>query len=120
MVTPSKKPLLKAADIRPGTHITAVGSDTPDKQELDAGIIAASDIVVCDSLEQCRSRGEVFKAVSAGSFNHSDALELGNLVNGTAQGRKSDRQLTVADLTGVAVQDIQISVAVFKMLSNKR
>jgi len=47
-VTPSKTPLLYAADIRPGTHITAIGSDTPEKQELDCVILARADIVVTD------------------------------------------------------------------------
>ncbi|MCP4721644.1 MAG: ornithine cyclodeaminase family protein, partial [Desulfobacteraceae bacterium] len=55
--TPSRTPLLTEADIRPGTHITAMGSDTPQKQELDSNILKKADLVVADSVSQCRERG---------------------------------------------------------------
>jgi ornithine cyclodeaminase len=119
MATPAKEPLLYADQIRKGTHITAMGSDTPEKQELDAHILARADVVVADSLEQSKSRGEIYRATTAGVLDRSKVLELGNVVNGTTAGRTSEDQLTVADLTGVAVQDIQISVAVLKRLQEK-
>jgi ornithine cyclodeaminase len=117
MATPSKKPLLMVDQIREGTHITAMGSDTQEKIELDPHILAKADIVVGDSLEQCKSRGEIFKAVSAGVMDMSKPVELGNVIAGKAKGRTSDNQITVADLTGVAIQDIQISAAVYKALT---
>ena len=66
--TASHKPLLSAADIRPGTHITAMGSDTPEKSELAPDILAAAHAVVADSIPQCLVRGEVFRAVSDGAI----------------------------------------------------
>jgi len=116
-VTPARKPLLYADHIRPGTHITAVGSDTEEKQELDPRILAAADIVVADSLEQCRSRGEIFRAVRAGVMSPDKPVELGNVVVDATLQRASDEQITVADLTGVAVQDVQITKAVYRALS---
>jgi len=115
--TPSKTPLLSAADLRPGTHITAVGSDTPDKQELDSEILARADVVVADSLAQCRLRGEIHKALAAGKIDESRVVELGNIISGRASERTSDSQITVADLTGVAVQDIKIASAVYRALA---
>jgi ornithine cyclodeaminase len=114
--TPSKKPLLSAADLRPGTHITAVGSDTPEKQELDSGILARADVVVADSLPQCRLRGEIHKALEAGLIKEDRCVELGAVVCGREKGRTSDNQITVVDLTGVAVQDIEIASAVYRAL----
>ncbi len=61
--TPSKTPIFRSRDIREGTHITAIGSDTPDKQELDSAILRHADVVVADSIEQCMVRGEVYKAM---------------------------------------------------------
>lgn len=55
--TPSRSPLLYASQIRKGTHITAMGSDTPAKNELDPGILEKADIIAADSLSQSRSRG---------------------------------------------------------------
>ena len=115
-VTPSKTPLLSAADLRGGIHITAVGSDTPDKQELDPAILAKADVIVADSLSQCRLRGEIHKALEAGRIREDRCVELGAIISGRARGRTSESQITVADLTGVAVQDIKIATAVYRAL----
>jgi ornithine cyclodeaminase len=114
--TPSKTPLLSAADLRPGTHITAVGSDTPEKQELDSEILARADVIVADSLSQCRLRGEIHKALEAGRIKEDRCIELGAVISGREKGRTSDSQITIVDLTGVAVQDIEIATAVFRAL----
>lgn len=114
--TPSHTPLLRADQIRKGTHITAMGSDTRDKNELDPAILRMADLVVADSIEQCRVRGEIFHALEAGTIRDGDILELGNLIADPALGRTDESQITVADLTGVAVQDIQISKAVYDVL----
>ena len=112
--TPSHEPLLRAADIQPGTHITAVGSDAPEKIELDPEILAKADVVVADSLFQSQSRGEIHRSVKAGFFAREHIVELGAVLQDKALGRTSDDQITVADLTGVAVQDIQIAKAVLE------
>jgi ornithine cyclodeaminase len=114
--TPSHTPLLRADQIREGTHITAMGSDTREKQELEPAILHRADLVVADSVEQCRVRGEIFHALQAGLLRDGDAVELGSIISDPALRRTSDSQITVADLTGVAVQDIQISKAVFEVL----
>jgi len=111
--TPATTPILKAEWIRPGTHITAVGSDTAAKQELEAGILAKADRVVVDSLSQSERRGEVYKAVSAGAIGRDRLVELGRVISDEKLRRASENEITVADLTGVAVQDIQISKAVW-------
>ena len=112
--TPSKLALLKTEHLRAGTHITAVGSDTPEKQELEAGILSRADVVVADSISQCLERGEIHQAIKTGEFSQQLVQELGNIISGQEPGRTSDDQITVADLTGVAVQDIQIATAVYQ------
>jgi ornithine cyclodeaminase len=111
--TPSTRPLLESAWIRPGTHITAVGSDTAEKQELDPAILARADRVVVDSLSQSELRGEAYKAVGAGAIGRDRLIELGRVIEDPRLRRASDDEITVADLTGVAVQDIVISQAVW-------
>ena len=114
--TPSTKPLLRLLDIRPGTHITAMGSDTAEKQELDEAILASADRVVVDSISQSLHRGEAFRAMQAGVLAKERLVELGAVIMDPSLRRASDGETTVADLTGVAVQDIQIAKAVFKAL----
>ncbi|MEE2993977.1 MAG: ornithine cyclodeaminase family protein [Gemmatimonadota bacterium] len=113
MSTPSKEPLLQAGQIKPGTHITAMGSDTPDKIELDPAILANADVIVVDSIPQSASRGEIARATEAGAITPDRVIELGNVIADPSLGRTSDDQTTITDLTGVAVQDIQISKAVY-------
>ena len=115
--TPSKTPVLSRKDLKQGIHITAVGSDTPEKQEVDSLILRDADIVVADSIEQCMVRGEIYKAIEAGVLEKEELLELGNVIAGPARGRTSDQQITIADLTGVAVQDISIATAVHKAVN---
>ena len=110
--TPAKEPLLFAPGLQSGTHITAVGSDTPQKQELSSEIIGQADLVVADSISQCLERGEIFQAITSGDITEEKLTELGSIVSGNAIGRTSEDQITVADLTGVAVQDMMIAKAV--------
>lgn len=112
--TSSTEPLLSAVDIKPGTHISAVGSDTPHKQELASDVLGSADLVVSDSIPQSASRGEIYRAVAAGDFADNQAVELGHVLAGDHPGRTSGQQITVADLTGVAVQDIAIANAVYR------
>jgi ornithine cyclodeaminase len=115
--TPSQAPLLQADQIRPGTHITAMGSDTHEKQELDPEILGKADRVVADSIDQSRSRGEIFQARQAGVIDDNRIFELGKVIENKALQRTSAEHITVADLTGVAVQDIQICKIVSNALS---
>jgi ornithine cyclodeaminase len=78
-------------------HINAVGSDAPDKQELDVGVLARADIIIADRLSQCLHLGEIHHAVEAG------------VIIGRVPGRADETQITVCDLTGVGVQDAAIA-----------
>ena len=118
--TASTEPILFAEDIQPGTHITAMGSDTPAKQELDSELLVKAEIVVADSISQCIERGEISHALKDGKLDKNDMVELGSVLNEHHLGRTSSEQITVADLTGVAVQDIQIATAVYESFMEKQ
>jgi ornithine cyclodeaminase len=118
--TSAKDPLIRAEGIRPGTHITAMGSDDHGKQELDAELMAKADLVVADSISQCVDHGECHGAVQAGLIEAGAILELGHVIQNPEVGRTSADQITIADLTGVAVQDIQIAKMVARKLREDR
>jgi ornithine cyclodeaminase len=110
--TASHEPHLHGAMIRPGTHVTAMGADTPDKRELHADIFAAADLVAVDSRVQGALRGDLKGALDARTVELESVSELGQIIAGTAKGRSSAGQVTVAALTGLAVQDVAIASAV--------
>lgn len=108
--TPATKPLLEGGWLRPGTHVSAMGSDAAHKNELAPSVFAVADVVACDLRDQCLQRGELRHAVAAGTVTQDHpAVELGALVNGGAPGRSDDQQITVCDLTGVGIQDTAIA-----------
>jgi len=108
--TPSQKPLVRADWLKPGVHVTAVGSDTPGKQELEAACLARADIVVVDRLSQCARFGELSHALSSGLLREADVRgQLGEVVAGRKPGRTRDDEITICDLTGVGFQDTAIA-----------
>jgi ornithine cyclodeaminase len=110
--TPTRAPLVQAEWLRPGQHVTALGSDSPGKQELDAGCLVRADLLVVDRLTQCAAFGELRHALDAGVLRPDRVhAELGEIVAGLKPGRTSAQQISVADLTGVGFQDTAIASA---------
>jgi ornithine cyclodeaminase len=91
-----------------------MGADTPGKQELDTALLVRADVIVVDSISQCSDHGEVHKAVQSGLISATQLTQLGHVIDQTSAGRTTQTQITIADLTGVAVQDIQIATAVYR------
>ncbi len=114
--TSAREPLIRADRVQKGTHITAMGSDDHGKQELEAELLAKADRVVADSVAQCIDHGECFHAMKDSKIEEGSILELGNVIKNREIGRTSADQITVADLTGVAIQDIQIAKMVDRVL----
>ena len=112
--TSSKDPLIQSEWVKPGTHITAVGSDTPEKCELDPNLLSRADLLVADSLEQNLIRGEIHQAAKQSLIDSGNVVELGEVFSGIKKGRLNQDSITIADLTGVAVQDLVIAQAVLK------
>jgi ornithine cyclodeaminase len=84
--------------------------------ELEPAILGKADRVVVDSLSQSESRGEVFRATEAIALERDTVVELGAAISGRVEGRTDDRQITVCDLTGVAVQDLMIAQAAWRQV----
>lgn len=108
--TPAREPVVMADWLHPGLHITAMGSDSPDKNELDAKILPAVDRFVCDRRSQSLAQGELRTAVASGVVAEDfPVTEIGDIVIGNKPGRTDDQAVTVCDLTGTGVQDTAIA-----------
>jgi ornithine cyclodeaminase/alanine dehydrogenase-like protein (mu-crystallin family) len=110
--TPAREPIIRAEWVEPGTHITAMGSDLPEKQELDPDLLAKADLVVADLRRQALRQGEVHHAVRVGALREEDIVELGAVAARRHSGRTNDQQITIVDLTGLGVQDAAMAAAV--------
>lgn len=103
-VTPSREPLVRSGWLSPGAHLTAVGSDMPGKQEVEAGVLGSADLVVADHPPVAAVNGELQHALAAGAVRLEDVVALGRLPR-----RRSENDVTVCDLVGIGVQDAAIA-----------
>jgi len=103
--TASRAPLLFARDLQKGTHISAVGADSPGKQELDPEILRKADLLLADSQAQCEKLGELQHALDV----RERAMELGAFCESPVAATNS-----VADLTGLGVEDLYIAETVYE------
>ncbi|MFN0262925.1 cyclodeaminase [Tepidamorphus sp. 3E244] len=107
--TPAREPVIKADWLHPGLHITAIGSDQGAKNEIDPAALAKADSYICDSVRQCAALGELRSAKAAGTWTGGNPAELGAVILGKAQARRSAQDITICDLTGTGAQDTAIA-----------
>ena len=107
-ITSSFDPILMDAQVRPGTHLACMGTDTKGKQEVEAALVARATVFT-DEVAQSVSIGEAQHAVAAGLITESDVNEIGNVILGRHPGRSNADELTLFDGTGVGLQDLAVA-----------
>ena len=108
--TPSSVPLVMADWLRPGQHVTAMGSDQDHKNELDPACLGRADLYVPDRRSQTEILGELRTAIAAGIIDPAASFaELGDIAAGKSAGRRSPADITICDLTGTGIQDTAIA-----------
>ena len=113
-IDPTKEPLIRYEWVRPGTHITAIGSDTPDKIELDPMLLHHAEYVVCDSKVQATQRGEVFQAIKKGVLSIESVEEIGSILARSEPFHRNKNAISVCDLTGIGALDLAIAETVLE------
>lgn len=115
--TASTTPLIKAEWVAKGTHITSVGTGSPEKVELEPALLRKANKLIADSRRQAARYGNLRHAIAAGVVSEAQVYgELADLATGRLAGREQEGEITVADLTGVGVQDAAIAATVLTTL----
>lgn len=115
--TASTSPLVMAAWVTPGTHVTSVGTGSPEKIELEPALLARADKLVADRVFQTERYGNLHHAIAAGAVTRGRVYaEMGDLAAGRRAGRETAEEITIADLTGVGVQDAAMAEVVVDAL----
>lgn len=112
--TSTTNPIIFANHIQLGTLVISVGADTKEKQEIDPHLLQKADILIGDSKEQCIKLGNIAHAIQNGTITDDKVLELGSIIQKGIENK--DQLIIVANLTGVAVQDIQIANLAYQKL----
>ena len=116
--TTSPIPVFEDKDIKPGTHISAVGAYTPEMHEVPVETLTRARIVVDSYATVMEEAGDIVQAIRAGGFQESNIhAELGEIILGKKSGRQSDDEITFFKSVGNAVQD---AVAAQLALQNAR
>ena len=119
--TPSKSPIIKSEWLKKGLHITAMGSDAEQKNELDPQIIKDCDLYIPDNQSQTSILGELHHAIKNGIISSEiEFNDLGKIILDPSLGRKNINDITIADLTGTGVQDTAIARHTFSISQEKR
>ncbi len=109
-MTPGHEVLLPEGSLQPGRHVSLMGADGPGKAEIAVAELARAR-VFCDDWEQASHNGELAHALEAGVLGREDVTALGDVLAGSADGRRSDDEITAFDSTGLAIQDLAIALA---------
>lgn len=111
--TPAREPLFDAAWVRPGTHVASMGSDAPGKHELPTELLSRVSLF-CDLPSQSLQIGDfqhVRAAIEAGTLA---VTPIGDVIEGRAQGRRSEDEITVFDSSGISLQDLYMADALIR------
>ncbi len=110
-ITSSFAPILQAEQVKPGTHLACMGTDTKGKQEVATALLSRAKVFT-DEIAQSISLGEAQHAIADGTLQTSQITELGAVINGDHEGRTSAEDITLFDGTGVGLQDLAVAAAV--------
>ena len=113
-ITSSFAPILSAAQVKPGTHLACMGTDTKGKQEMEAALLGRATVFT-DEVAQSVTIGEAQHAVAEGLIAESDIVPIGAVINGTHPGRTSPEEITLFDGTGVGLQDLAVAARVVEL-----
>lgn len=112
--TTSKTPVLDADDVRPGTHVVAIGAYTPDARELGTKLVAGSSVYVDSVRAAMEEAGDVLIPMSEGAISASSIKgELASLVAGEVKGRSGEDEVTVFKAVGLAFEDNAVGWMVY-------
>lgn len=114
--TNSREPVLRREWISPGTHINAVGSSIAAARELDGATVAAASLFVDRRESTVNESGDYLFARVEGSISGPDHIraEIGELLTGAAEGRKSAEEITLFKSLGLAVEDLAAAAFLFE------
>jgi alanine dehydrogenase len=109
-VTPGHEVVFATGSLGAGQHVSLMGADGPGKAEIAVEELARVR-VFCDDWEQASHNGDLVHGVQAGVIGRDDVTQLGDVLVGAAEGRRSSEEITVFDSTGLAIQDLAIALA---------
>lgn len=119
-ITPARAPVIMKEWVKPGTHFSCVGADMVGKEEIDPELFRGAR-VFADDLNQCVKVGEMELPIKLGLFSKEEAIgEIGEVLSGKVEGRKSAEDITIFDATGLAILDLITAKKAIEVATEKQ
>ncbi|MHA1985482.1 MAG: ornithine cyclodeaminase family protein [Promethearchaeota archaeon] len=113
--TSSKDPLFPGESVKPGTHISSIGSHLPTHRELDENILNTANVIAAGSKHACLNEaGDFIIPLNQGKLDTDKIINIGDIIVGKFQGRDSEEDITVFKSVGIALQDVVIANLTYK------
>lgn len=107
LATSSPTPVIEDAWVGAGAHVVSVGACRPDQREMPPALVARARLYVDSRAAALAESGDVVIGIADGLFNPAHIRgELGELVLGRAEGRRTDDDVTIFKSLGMAVEDV--------------
>jgi ornithine cyclodeaminase/alanine dehydrogenase len=118
--TTSATPVFRGSDVAEGALVCAVGSNWPNRAEVDTEVIQRANAIVCDSVEACRNEaGDFREAIERGVFSWSSAIELADVVAGRVNARRDERSVVVFKSVGLAIEDVALGAKIIELAKER-
>lgn len=109
-ITTSATPVFNGELVNPGTHVTAAGSNSLLRQEVDETTLRKAAVIVVDSRASAlKEAGDLLPALEKGRLHAGQLVELGEVIAGTRPGRRTEADITLFESQGMAIQDLIIA-----------
>jgi len=113
-MTSSREPVLHGEWLRPGTHVNAAGSNSLLKSEIDRDVVKRASFVCVDSREEIGlEAGDLMPSLETGVILLEAVYELGQIIAGHMQGRRSPEDITLFASQGLALEDMAVARLVY-------
>jgi alanine dehydrogenase len=113
--TNARQPVLHGGWLRPGAHINAIGSNMPNRREMDDTVLARASILTVDSIEQAREEaGDLIQGLPSAGRGWDELVELREVVAGARPGRRTAEEITLFKSCGIAIWDAAVGGYVYR------
>lgn len=119
--TTSTKPVVEGRWLAPGVHINAIGVNFAEKREIDAEVVARSDVIAADSVEQSKlEAGDLIQAFGNDPSRWASVRELAQIVSGKLPGRTNRAQITLFKSNGIAIEDVVVAGRIYELARQRK
>ena len=118
--TTTVKPLLFGDKLREGTHVNAIGSNAPTRQEIDYTVLLKSRVFTDKTEQVLQEAGDLVIPITQGLYKSDNIIgEIADVITGKITGRNSNSDITLFKSVGIALEDVAVARTIYDLAVQK-